>query len=104
MFPAGYVGMLDDPRPNDVHHTATIIMYPFSLIDHNYYDKVTDHPEQGTESITVPAVDVWPVLNDQPFYPGTPTLDRLNDAALTLASMLITLEEYKMMRLVILSK
>ena len=38
MFPAGYVGMMDDPRPNDEHDTATIIMYPFSLIDPYYYD------------------------------------------------------------------
>ena len=104
MFPAGYVGMLDDPRPNDVHDTATIIMYPFSLIDHHYYDKVTEHPEQRTETITVPAVDVWPVRSDEVFRPDTRTLDRLNDAALTLASMLITLDEYKIMRLAILSQ
>ena len=44
------------------------------------------------------------VLSGEPFQPGTPTLDRLNDAALTLASMLITLEEYKIMRLAILSQ
>jgi hypothetical protein len=102
-FPAGYVGMMDQPRANDAHDAVRIIMYTFSLIDDYYHDKVTDYPDQPTVSITVRAVDVWPI-HDEETDPQTPTLDRLNDAALTLASMLITLDEYKIMRLAILSQ
>lgn len=106
IFPVGYVGMLDDPRANvDVHDTATIIMYAFSLIDIHYYDKVTEYPDQITVSITVPAVDIWPIqFPDERIGPQTPTIERLNDAARTLASMMITLDEYKIMRLAILSR
>ena len=80
-------------------HHVPVLSYRPSLLRQGH-----GPPEQRTESITVPAVDVWPVLSDERFRPDTPTLDRLNDAALTLASMLITLDEYKIMRLAILSQ
>ena len=49
-------------------------------------------------------INKYIVFTYQETDPQTPTLDRLNDAALTLASMLITLDEYKIMRLAILSQ
>ena len=38
-FPAGYVGMMDQPRANDAHDAVRIIMYTFSLID-DYYHRI----------------------------------------------------------------
>ena len=112
-FPAGYVGMLDSENfdivgPNDSIRIArewkriTIVMYNFSLLDDNYNERIADY-DQTPMHIEAPTANVWPVLEDVALGPTTPTLTKLNAAAITLASNLITDAEYHTMRIAILS-
>ena len=113
-FPAGYVGLLDDDEtsfdsenigPQDM---VTIVLYDFSLLELSYRERIDDD-EQSTTKIKVRTVDLWPLFGDErfpeeaPFGTTTPTLKKLNDAALTLASMLVTDAEYRVMRNAILT-
>ena len=103
-FPAGYVGMLDSENfdivgPND---SIRIVMYNFSLLDDNYNQRIAEY-DQTPMHIEAPTADVWPVLEDVDLGPTTPTLTKLNAAAITLASNLITDAEYHTMRIAILS-
>ena len=82
---------------------VTIVLYDFSLLDLSYTVRIDDD-EQSTTKIKVRTVDLWPLFGDErfleepPFGTTTPTLKKLNDAALTLASMLVTDAEYRVMR------
>ena len=77
-------------------------MYNFSLLDDNYNERLAEY-EETPMHIEARAVDVWPVFEDVALGPTTPTLTKLNDAAITLASNLITDAEYRTMRIAILS-
>ena len=113
-FPAGYVGLLDDDETSfdseniGPHDMVTIVLYDFSLLDLSYTVRI-DGDEQSTTKIKVRTVDLWPLFGDErfpeepPFGTTTPTLKKLNDAALTLASMLVTDAEYRVMRNAILT-
>eukprot|EP01051_Picozoa_sp_SAG22_P008098 SAG22_NODE_598_length_8708_cov_2.090487_7_plen_184_part_00 len=101
-FPAGYVGRLaragledEDSSPARV----TLIMYQCSLMDESYVQIVMDQHEP-TRTVTVEVTDAWPLFNvaNEDLIPRTPTIARLDDAALTLASMLIDETEYRAMR------
>ena len=113
-FPAGYVGLLDDDETSfdseniGPHDMVTIVLYDFSLLDLSYTVRIDDD-EQSTTKVKVRTVDLWPLFGDErfseepPFGTTTPTLKKLNDAALTLASMLVTDAEYRVMRNAILT-
>ena len=91
--------MLPDlPDDTDEPDMVTIIMHEFSLLDSNYRGRLMDD-ELPAVNIKVPVAQLWLVFGDDvDMGPMTPTLTKLNDAALTLASMLITVDEYRTMR------
>eukprot|EP01043_Picozoa_sp_COSAG02_P014740 COSAG02_NODE_613_length_19522_cov_13.355249_3_plen_100_part_00 len=60
--------------------------------------------EPSIVSLEISARDLWPVFGDGvDSAPMNKTIVRLNDAAMTLATMLISRDEYRTMRAAILS-
>ena len=94
---AGYVGKLARLSPDEsfpTRNTAMVALYSFSLLDDGFDERIDEEP--SIVSLEISARDLWPVFGDGvDSAPMDKTIVRLNDAAMTLATMLISRDEYR---------